>query len=356
MEAVTPHATVLHVVSNPSSLVNENIQYSLRVLTDTFVKTIICFIGVGTNIINIIVFTQIGLRDSVTVAFFGLAFADFGFVFFTLIYQVLESLDLFVGLQPEISLKHLSYFVNYIAFIFVDISILITLFTSLQKCACVAIPFLFKKIFTYHLSKVVVSTMYVIVILYYIPLLVTSVLVPRFDRTTNRTRYMLPSDRLRDRVLDVFEIVNRVLLPFASIVLLTVSLLIMNRKLVEASRIRQAMTNKTNSAPKRGNTVHENSYLSSNELKVIKAVVMLSAIFVACNLPDMVSFLTSLVIPDFGNSGKFNNSYRLVRAVQNVLAVINSTATIFVYVKYNTKYRARFLILLARFWCQADRN
>ncbi|BFZ10208.1 hypothetical protein BsWGS_13247 [Bradybaena similaris] len=286
----------------------------------------ICVIGVGTNIINIVVFIQIEIRDSVTVAFFSLAVADFGFVFLTIVYQVLESLELIARLTANSSLLQLSYFFNYTSFVFVDISILITVFTSLQKCACVAIPFLFKKVFTFYRSTVVISTIYVLVVIAYIPIFVGSAL--------GRGSFFEPP-------LTMY----RVALPFSAIVLLTGSLIITNIKLLEASRIRQGMTSR-----------HDNSNLSTNELKVIKAIVIISAMFVACNLPDIVSMLAEYLFPAFNFDGAFCEEFRLVRAAQNVLAAINSTATIFVYYKYNNKYRARFLVLYGRFWCQAERN
>lgn len=322
---------------------NSDIQHTLRMLIDIVIKMSICVLGLGTNTTNIVVFLQIGLKDSITVSFFGLAFAELGFVFFTFIYQLFESLDSITMLKPEVDYRSLAYILNLCAFFFVDMSVLITVYTSLQKCACVALPFLIKNIFTPTRSSCILYIMYLIMLIYYLPLLISSGLIQKFDEQLNRTRFMLPLSDEQKEMLAIFKIFNRMIIPISSIVLVTASLAVMAVKLVKASNLRHAMTKVKADPATNGRKGRTNSQLSSNELKAIQAVFLVSAIFVTCNLPDVVSFLVSVLMPDFGDYGSYRNSFRLTRAVQNVLAVTNATVNIFVYFKYNSKYRSQML-------------
>ena len=119
------------------------------------------------NIINIVVFLAVGLRDGASVIFLGLSISDMLYCSFSLINRILRSLASILGQHSYLRLPHLTHIIIHYYRVFFDISILITTFAGVQKCACVAIPLTFRKFFTFRKSVCTIILIYVCTLLYY---------------------------------------------------------------------------------------------------------------------------------------------------------------------------------------------
>ena len=101
------------------------------------------------NIINICVFLKIGTKDNVTTLLFSFALSDLAFLILitpTVEGYILHALDLYDLLRFESGiLLKLLYWPAFTAY---DLSALIFVSLGLMRCACVAMPFKFKFIFT----------------------------------------------------------------------------------------------------------------------------------------------------------------------------------------------------------------
>ncbi|KAK3756369.1 hypothetical protein RRG08_038858 [Elysia crispata] len=236
------------------------------------------------HIINILVFLTMGLRDGASVIFLGLSISDMLYCSFSLINRILRSLASILGQHPYLRLPHLAHIIIQYYRVFFDISILITTFAGVQKCACVAIPLTFRKFFTFRKSVWTIILIYVCTLLYYLPHMTNTYLGIRLDPQFNRTRLMLRSINfeLAGVLFEVSKAVNRIFIPFVAEIILIVCVAIMTYKLRQSATIRHSMTSTAIQVDKSVREEKEEnidiapgSKLNIRELKVIQSVNMI---------------------------------------------------------------------------------
>ena len=110
--------------------------------------------GITANILNIAVYVKSGARDNVTVSFLALSISDLLFLALLAPHITALSLDdlirrrMGVVFEWQVDPDILLYIFYWYAFVFYETSILITVYISVVRCACVAIPFKVKTTFT----------------------------------------------------------------------------------------------------------------------------------------------------------------------------------------------------------------
>ncbi|XP_005108562.1 neuropeptide FF receptor 2-like [Aplysia californica] len=325
------------------------------IVTDLVLRVVVQFVlgvfCIGANIINMTVFIKIGLEDSITVAFFALAISDLMFVGFYLAVSVLAMLHNVFKLRQYVQFNSLGFLLVWYSYAFFDASVLITVFLAVQKCACVAIPLLFKKVFTKSRSVVVVVVIYVGTFTWYMPLLSQQGMRDRFDPRTNTTTLIYKFPPHIKLMLQLFKSVSRSVLPGVSLSLIIISVIVLTIKLKQASKFRKASAshgNKDNNKNSDASSTKQNSS-SNKELRVIKAVTLVSTIFVVCYIPSIVVSCCQIIFPGLSDKGRYKNMRRLVDEINSVLTTVNSSVNIFIYFYFNTRYREQLVDLIAQF-------
>ncbi|XP_005096770.1 uncharacterized protein LOC101854565 [Aplysia californica] len=319
----------------------------LRVVVQ-FMLGVFCIVA---NIVNMIVFIKIGLEDGITVAFFALAISDLLFVGFYLMVNVLAFLHNVLKLRQYLHFGSLAFLLVWYSYAFFDASMLITVFLAVQKCACVAIPLLFKNVFTRSRCVVVVVVIYVGTFAWYMPLLSQQGMLERFDSRTNTTTLLYKKPPHAMFMLNLFKSVSRTVLPGICLSLIIISVIVLTIKLKQASKFRQASAshgNKDNNKNSDSSSTKQNPS-SSKELRVIKAVTLVSTIFVVCYIPDIVVSCCQIFFPEFSDRGRYRNMRKLVDEIHSVMTTVNSSVNIFVYFTFNTRYREKLVSLRALF-------
>ncbi|XP_005096769.1 uncharacterized protein LOC101854320 [Aplysia californica] len=298
-----------------------------------------------------IVFIKIGLEDGITVAFFALAISDLLFVGIYFVICALALLHNVLKLRGYVRFNSLGFLLIWYSSAFFDASMLITVFLAVQKCACVAIPLLFKNVFTRSRCVVVVVVIYVGTFTWYMPLLSQQGMKERFDRRTNTTALMYKAPPHFLLMLQLFKSVSRTVLPGICLSLIIISVIVLTIKLKQASKFRQASAshgNKDNNKNSDSSSMKQNPS-SSKELRVIKAVTLVSTIFVVCYIPDIVVSFCQIFFPELSDRGRYRNMRKLVDEIHSVMTTVNSSVNIFVYFTFNTRYREKLVRLFSQF-------
>ncbi|XP_005096771.1 uncharacterized protein LOC101854789 [Aplysia californica] len=325
------------------------------IVTDLVLKVVVQFVlgvfCIVANIVNMIVFIKIGLDDSITVAFFALSISDLMFVGIYLVVSILSMLYNVVKLRQYVHFPSIAFQLVWYSDAFFDASMLITVFLSVQKCACVAIPLLFKNVFTRSRSAVVVVVIYVGTFTWYMPLLSQQGMGERFDPRKNTTTLMYKAPPHFPLMLQLYNSVSRSVLPGVSLSLIIISVIVLTIKLKQASRFRQASAshnNKDNNKNSDSSSTKQNPS-SSKELQVIKAVTYISAIFVVCYIPNIIVSCCQIVFPELSDKGRYRNIRTLVDEIHSVMTTVNSSVNIFIYFTFNTRYREKLVSLFSQF-------
>ena len=77
----------------------------------------------------------------------------------------------------------------------------------------------------------------------------------------------------------------------------------------------------------------------SRDVRIIKLMVTISAMFIICFLPNTVVYWTVVIFSDFSINGRYNNLFFIVVSLTLDLEAINSSVNVIVYMKMNSKYR-----------------
>ena len=206
--------------------------------------------GMISNILNIIVYSKIGARDNVTVSFLALSISD-------LLYLVLLSPHLTVdalvhlveyrmgrSIEWLFDYRILRYPFYWYAFTFYEVSMLINVYISVVRCACVAIPFSVKSMFTARRAIIAFIVFFISIFALRFPMFMTKTITQHFDTASNMTRFVyreIDDGGLADKINDIF---NRNILTWTSFITVLICLTIMIIKLQASAKFRSSVFTK----------------------------------------------------------------------------------------------------------------
>ncbi|XP_012945253.1 adenosine receptor A1-like [Aplysia californica] len=336
--------------------------FTFKLVVEFILQVIILSFGISSNVVNLVVFARMRLEDSVTIVFFALSISDLGFLTFFLLMRMFSIMSQAFRLGPTVSMETIAYLLVWYSYMFLDISIITTVFTAVEKCCCVAIPLMFKNVFTRSRTLIILVCIYVMMFVYYIPTFTSHGLKMTFDPARNRSKYVYSYVAHRLIVFNIFRMFNRVVLPFVAQVIVLFCMVVMTVKLQQATRKRKEMTSErdadvtersTNSRKvNKSKSSADANKLGGKEMRVVQAVNLVAAIFVACNLPEIVMTFCNYFFPEFNDFRQYKYLNRVCSSLQELMVVGNAAVNIFVYFNYNSKYRVEFLLTFRQFFCQ----
>ena len=202
--------------------------------------------GITANILNIVVFAKSGVRDNITVSFLALSTSDLLYLILLSPHIIIVNLNHFMQFRLGISVtwlvdpKILRYPFYWYAFVFYETSILINVYISVVRCACVAIPFKVKSTFTVRGAIIAFITFFVSVFLLRVPMFMKKQIVREFDPFNNKTRVVYKEAEDGGLAEKMNDIVSRNILNWASFVTVIACLIVMVTKLRASVRFRSS--------------------------------------------------------------------------------------------------------------------
>ena len=202
--------------------------------------------GITANILNIVLYAKSKLRDNITVSFLALSTSDLIYLVLLSPHLIVKVIQHFVNFRLGISVKWLidpqilRYPFYWYAFVFYETSILINVYISVVRCACVAIPFKVKSTFTARRAVIAFVAFFLSVFLLRIPMFMKKRIVQEFDPISNVTRVVYKEAEDGGLAESMNDIVSRNILNWASFVTVIVCLVIMITKLQTSVRFRSS--------------------------------------------------------------------------------------------------------------------
>ncbi|KAK3747253.1 hypothetical protein RRG08_040647 [Elysia crispata] len=320
-------------------------------------SALLIVLGVLANILNVVVFVKTSARDSVTVSFIALSTSDLCYLLLmSPHYAVRNASHVFQG-RLGMSIKWLFdprilvYPFYWYAFVFYETSTLITVYISVVRCACVAIPFKVKTTFTAGRAIAAFIIFFIFILVLRIPMLMTKSIIREFDPVTNTSRVVFKEVDDGGVASSINDIANRTILTWTSFITVVSCLVVMVIKLRASARFRSPGSSSKSAAPNRDapDDAHDDSstsegtdqarsrtpqsqmapskvekseassrkrqVLSSREAQVVRSVVLVAIVFITCQIPFTGYSLARRFESQFdiqvGES--FSNSYLLLQ-------------------------------------------
>ncbi|CAL1541462.1 unnamed protein product, partial [Lymnaea stagnalis] len=342
-----------------------------------FLWPFLILFGVVSNMINIVVFTKMGLHDSVSVSFFALSVTELLYLLFSSVVATTAA----IGLQPwQSSLPFGVYFLGgYIVWyegMFLEISMAIIAYIGLARCCCVAIALKFKHTFTVTRTLVILSGIISFSVGNRIPILRTTGLAWVTNPLNNTTRLLAWFSGDFNRVKEVYDLINRTIFPTTLLIVVLVCSVILTYTLIVASSNRRAMTGKalSKNANDIGNGTqglnintkdamedfhigshaprHKHSTkrpklakahtLSSKEIQIVKQVTAVAGFLLLAVLVQSMNSLAQVIVPEFMSGRSYKRIYNVTVGFGYSCCHLNACANFLIYIKFNSKFRGTF--------------
>ncbi|XP_059170411.1 uncharacterized protein LOC131951958 [Physella acuta] len=325
-----------------------SIEYALTHITqltlDTFLNVnygvlceAICIFGIFFNIINIIVFVKQGFEESVNISLLGLAVADTA----ALTSQVWMNM-MFSPVVPYV--PYAWYTTLYLTGSWPHVTStravsLLTVFITLERYLCVALPLKIKRIITHKTTAIIVTFIFLFTISTAIPVYAACYVGDYFDPATNSntiTLFYIPNG-LEIESIGVSFGAGVHIVSFTLVVAFTAALI---KQLHSKSKWRKSSS-----------SASKNKNISNRDKVVVKMIIFISGTFIACYSPSFFGTIAIMCVPEFGVAGKYQNIFNIYYSFVFTIDSFNSAINIFVYLKMSSKYRQVFLRMFSGVLC-----
>ncbi|KAH9525772.1 hypothetical protein Btru_002327 [Bulinus truncatus] len=284
------------------------------------VSGIVSALGVVFNSVNLYVFARMGFADTTNVTLCSLAAADLAILLMLLAFSVIYNTAFVQAVQTMQVVAALDYLpVGWPFVCFSRVSGCLTAYVALERFLCVAAPLRVKSILTPGRAAAVNASVYVVMIGSTLPVFVGFKLGPIHDEALNATLLgLIPSPDSHD--LENFSLSFNVFVQLASFFLVVVFTAGLIRSFIKKTEWRNSTSSSGQSAS-----------ISTRDKKLVKMILLIAAIFIACSFPGVLGILAMLFVDDYNIAGRYKNLFIVTFALFFALGSVNSTVTIFVY-------------------------
>lgn len=314
-------------------IVSKTVLRTFTLVNFIYLYPIVSLSGVITNIINIIVFSQMNLKDTVNISLLSLSICDF----FMLIFSFLIS----IFYNPVMEHSNLAFKPSDIRSLilgrpyscFKRISNWILAFITYERCLCIVQPFKVHKIITPRRSVAIMLIITAIIAVTATPMYIAAHY--QFKLSTTKNISFLSSS-YANQILYMESLSTGISFGLTILTFFWVSIctgiLVFSLNGSRNWRV-EAMVNLT---------------ISTRDTKVIKMVTFLLLIFIIAFVPDCIVLFAQTIEPELSLSGKYKNLQSVLLGVTETLLAIHASVNIVVYLKMSTKYRKTFLFCFCK--------
>lgn len=327
-------------------LVSDVLLRNLQLVIAGILQGVLSILGVAVNIFSVVIFYKLGLNSSMNVALFVMSFTD---VLFSLVQLAVSCCYILIEFQLEIQfdLQSFNFFVfGNILCIICFISSWVTAFISIERCACVLIPFKVKQWFTPRRSCIAMSTMYLLALVTNLHYLYGLFLEPMesfmrgnisiYTKSQWNFGYSSETEKAIWGSIE-FLFGESFTFLFCHSLLLICSIL-MAYGLHKCTQVRSNIQTIKSQSIKSLTANKSSSNLTSSEIKLVKLVLLLSLLTIACNLPRFFVYVSHYTVREFQLGGYINLDF-LMWEIAFFVSSFVTVGNFCIYMKLNSKFK-----------------
>ncbi|XP_005099506.1 uncharacterized protein LOC101854722 [Aplysia californica] len=367
-----------------ADLVDEWTVHMFELVVTVGFTQVLCVLGTGSNMLNIVVFWRQGFAESVNVSLCALAFSDLC----GLITLQVANVCAYPWLDREWNLPVEPREITYLAggwphLCFARISSWITAYVTLERCLCIAVPLHVKRLITPRVTLTVVVVIHVALVGSVLSEYATLYLDWSWHPARNASVIRLVARPTRKEVEGVAHLVSFMtqFVSFVAVVLFTLVLVV---KLKETREKRDRMTRGEaasraddrhdkhghkrsdgsggdSALPKSANKPfsarHANNSSGGSggkrDRKTEKMILLLACVFIACFTPSTVAFLFVMLYHEFSVHGRYRNTWLLVWSGCFALEAFNASANFALYYHMSSRFQNTLRLMFPRLFAHS---
>ncbi|XP_005097787.1 melatonin receptor type 1A-like [Aplysia californica] len=307
------------------------------------------------NILILEIFRCLGISESPTsLSLFALTLSDLTVSLFLFLNTVLSFLTGLENLFGKLTVANLKSQSESMVYIMNRMSSLYTVYLTTMKCCCVALPLQFKQLFTQRNVRKHLILITVACLLTGIPTCLMTYKSLTTSALGNFTHSIIVTGTgsvFREIDVDVVRMGIFVFEPSICQIIVLVDLVIRTAKLKLTSKFRSGSD--TGGAESTSSDVK----LSGKELRPVKSVMVVAAMFAVCNVPVIILTFVSSLLQYFEQIDQIllDKVYYLSLQVKHSFIACCSCLNVFVYLQYNSSFRQQVVSLAAKLFCRKQK-
>lgn len=320
----------MEVDPDSQKLISDDLAITLLNIFKSWANGFICMFGIGTNILNVIVFLKQGWGEVTNVSLFTLAIADLGCLFSTFIKSIMYN-PFLNNADIHFDGRSIVFFLcGMPKYYFAMSASCITAYITLERCLCISMPFKFKSMITQKRSAMVSIIIYLSCVVLYTPVYATGkfdyIWYPKKNRTLMRIVF---NDKQATIDSVVFGITT--VLTVGTFLFVVCCTIILVSNLWKQRKWREATSQST-----------ATDTTGQKDRKLVKMIIVISTMYIVCFLPGTIRKCAMSAVPSLAKGGIHGNLRHVISSFTDITESINSSMNIFVYYHMSTKFRAIF--------------
>ncbi|KAK6980364.1 5-hydroxytryptamine receptor 2 [Biomphalaria glabrata] len=313
-------------------------------------------LAISANILNIIVFYQIGIRDSVNMTFLALSLSDIAY----LALDASGNITLIIGMSPwqqglPVSMYSLSGCVHWYQYIVLDTSTCLETYLAITRCCCVSMPLKFKHVFTPRKTFIIIVCIVSCNIVLRIPLFSSFGLSWQTSFLTNQTKLTFYSSNTFQLFNGIEQVLARTVCPVIFLCISTFCSFILTSALARASVRRKQMIradsrhgddDPTSTDKSKPYTQKSANTLAAKEVQLVKAVNLVITLLGILLLSLSLFSLGQAAEPELFPGKKYGNLHGVFSVTANLLIISHTGYKILIYYAFNSRFRCILKTLL----------
>ncbi|CAL1541526.1 unnamed protein product, partial [Lymnaea stagnalis] len=319
----------------------------------------ITVVGAVGNVLSIKTFFRLGISDGVNLSLLSLA-ASYLFYLITALITAISLM--FLGVE-ELSGYKVRFALDPETFLMISTntgsgfyatSMLVTTFITVVRCLAVARPLKYRNLISRKTTAIILLFFTVLSVISAVLMLIFVDILPQFGSKTNTTRptpWLSPQQAL---IKDVIFGIRDMILPLTSQIIVGICVVIMARYLHKASNFRKTISSNIDTLtkismvadPHTRNVTNNpaSAKVAGKEIQVVQQMLLIAVVYSLCNMPKVVFNMTQIILPEFYTGGRYSALFSTFNFLRELIQSVNASVTIFIYWKYNSKFRNHFVL------------
>ncbi|KAI8770946.1 neuropeptide receptor 15 [Biomphalaria glabrata] len=329
-----------------------------QIILDLVINFSVCFFGIFSNTIVIVVFTKQGFKDSTAISMTAVSLWDLvkcvaGFM------QRLEGPLELVSLALAYSWTNVSLVVcNYLVSFSCYVTSVLAAYVAVERCLCVIIPLKVKWLLTPKVALVICVTISIVVFGCFVIIFGIYDVFLTFDSHFNTTVAIFKYNSFSNNNVALFGYYNMsgTLWPMVSLVVIIISTVIISYKLKKAAEFRYRTKTITRSSMK--TKTHQNLQtfqvkdnpqsmeksdktqgISKRDQQVIKMLLVVIVIYMVNLFPRVANYLGKFIVFDYYYLRRYHNLFSIMGYTVFVFDYVNGAVNLIIFYFMSSSFR-----------------
>ncbi|RUS91456.1 hypothetical protein EGW08_000780 [Elysia chlorotica] len=329
----------------------------LEILLDYVIIFSIFATGIVTNILVILVYAKQGFKESVAVSMTTISVWDFLKCVSGIMNSFSGILSLFDPVAATSWLNISTVIFNYLICFSSYVTSVMAAYVAVERCLCVSVPLKVKWMLTPKVTLMACLTISVVVFGAFAVMFGIYDIIWVHDYTINATIAIAIKNEFyykHDGPLFVYYNLSGILWPLAAFVVILVATIIIIYKLKKGSKFRmgQSSISTQHKDASAQNKTDEQQKQRQNLLKrdrqVVKMLLVIIIIYIACLAPRIAHYLAKYVIYDFYFLRRHHHLFEFVNYGIMLADSSNGAVNFFVFYRMSSSFRATFRSMACR--------